>query len=292
MHFTYCQPENEHLLQGDVLRKSEQIRGLLQQVHPHYLKEDYTHFIVLTQSCDLVRRRVGTKSPVCGARYITVAAVRPLEVVLRRYIERFQDELAIAAGVCGRRSRDAVKRFVEHLLNNNDRDFFYLHEEPGYGFPESSCAFLQLSISIRAYEHYEECLEARIMSLDPVFRAKLGWMTGNIYSRIGTDDWVPGFRTKEEFGATVEEMLDLHCKWVDDKKIKEAAKQIDEGTRQKGSEAIRSYIEELPVKNRKQEAIARILELLEELKITSPGDEAKVRRLLENDSALTTLIPK
>src|SRR6266567_6106288 len=84
-HWTYKSPEGD-LCQGDVLKKTDVIRAVLEQVHPHYLKDDYTHFVVLTQTCDLVRREGGR----CGSRYITLAAVRPLEVAVRRELLKYQ----------------------------------------------------------------------------------------------------------------------------------------------------------------------------------------------------------
>jgi hypothetical protein len=292
MQFTYSYPRTEDLQQGGVLRKSEEIREILQEVHPHYVKEDYTHFIVLTQACDLVRRDDGLRSRRCTARYITMAAVRPLEIALKRQMEKFQNDLAMEAGVCHMSARPALRRFAEHLLDNNETELFYLHQEAASGLAESSCAFLRLAISIRAYEHYEPCIRARILSLDPMFQAKLGWMTGTMYSRIGTEDWVPAHHTKAEFSATVESILDQSCQWVDERKIKEAAKQIDPILRGRGAEAIRAFIESREVKNRKQEAIDRILDLLRDLGAVSPEGEAKVKKVLDNDPTLAALLPK
>lgn len=59
IHFTY---KNEadmlSLCQGDVLEKTDALMGILEEVHPYFLKDEYKYFMVLTQSCDLVRRGV------------------------------------------------------------------------------------------------------------------------------------------------------------------------------------------------------------------------------------------
>ena len=51
------------------------------EVFPLYQrKPDYRYFIVLTQSCDLVRRNGGR----CTSPHVTIAAVRPLRVAFER----------------------------------------------------------------------------------------------------------------------------------------------------------------------------------------------------------------
>lgn len=79
--------------------------------------------------------------------------------------------------------------FFSRLVNNNESEYFYLHKEPEKEMPENYCAFLRLPISIRTQEHYEECKEARINSLNEEFRAKLGSQLGYLYSRVGTKDF-------------------------------------------------------------------------------------------------------
>ncbi len=187
-HFTYKEPASTQLQQGDILRKTEDIKNLLKIVHPHYLKEDYLYFLVLTQSCDLERR----SSKACKAPYITLAAVRPIELLLEREIKQYQIQHDLAKGKIIDRSYYAkLQSFTEKLLNNNATEYFYLHEDAGMGFSESCVAFLRLSIAIKSKDHYETCLNAKILELDDTFKAKLGWLVGNIYSRVGTHDWVP-----------------------------------------------------------------------------------------------------
>ena len=147
MHFTYEVPEAIDLQQGDVLRRTDALNGIVTQYHPYYsAKTDYTHFLVLTQSCDLVRR----DGRPCSTPYIGIAAVRPLLVALEREALRFQDNpilrraKAISAG-----NRSKLDMFVVRLLNNNHKDYFYLHEDNAFDL-RSSCAFLRLAISLRS----------------------------------------------------------------------------------------------------------------------------------------------
>ena len=165
MHFTYKDPvDTASLHQGDVLRRTETLNDVLKQVHPHYHgKADYKYFIVLTQTCDLIRRDNGR----CNARYITIAAVRPVRLATARYVQGQQrNELEHKLRFCKEPGRDRLRMFIERLLNNNESLYFYLHREPSKGVSEDQCAFLHLSIALKADLHYEmllnaKCLQAR-----------------------------------------------------------------------------------------------------------------------------------
>lgn len=271
-HFTYCRPQGNNLQQGDLLDKTEETKALLDKIHPHYLREDYTHFIVLTQSCDLVRRKNNT----CTSRYITLAAVRPLRLALIREIEKYQkSKLTKAAMACNNRVRFRVEHFAERFLNNNEPEYFYLHEQPELGFPYSSCAFLRLSISLRAYEHYDTCLRARILSLTDIFKAKLGWLVGNMYSRVGTEDWVPSRATQDEFQQMINDLLDELCMWVDLEKLKLAKKVADEEILAAEMDDIRKFIDSIEVKSKREHVLERVVQLLRDEEIITDEKLAK-----------------
>lgn len=52
---------------------------------------------------------------------------------------------------------------------------------------------LPLSMSIRV-DHHEACLERRIAQITDHFQAKLGWLRGQQFSRVGTPDGSPETR--------------------------------------------------------------------------------------------------
>jgi hypothetical protein len=155
LHFTYEPPNQPDLLQGDVIQKTTEILALIKEVHPHYLRDDYTHLMITTQSCDLVRR--GSEKTT-NSRYITLVAVRPFETALERELAKYQKSDIEAHSICGMKTKTKIVDFAKSLLNNNREDFFYLHEEPSLNFSNSCCAFLRLPISIRCKDHYEKCL--------------------------------------------------------------------------------------------------------------------------------------
>lgn len=212
MHYTYSEPNLKELKQGDILKKTPELLSLIKEVHPHYARDDYLYFQVLTQTCDLVRR-VGEG---CKSRYITLAAVRKIDLVIQRAIEKYEDKtIFLEKLVCSTKHKRSLKDVFNKLLNNNDTNHFFLKSAPEFGLEIDCCTQLHLSISVRAYQHFDVCLEAKILELNESFRAKLGWLVGNLYSRIGTEDYVPGAipdsGTYENF---VEERIKDYVVWV------------------------------------------------------------------------------
>lgn len=230
MHFTYVtRTLSDPLSQGDIISKENEFAEVVRKVHPHYYyTSDYKYFIVLTQSCDLVKRPEHG-SRLCQARYVTVGAVRPLETALAREIREVQAELESELSIAPTRRRTQVDRFLRKLLNNNEEGYFYLHSEPSFGFAEPMCAFLRLSIALRAAEHYQKVCNARVGGLNDVFQAKLGWLIGNMYSRVGTPDWSPAVETSADQEARVKQLLDDSVYWVGDDVIKEVKRRVSSG---------------------------------------------------------------
>ena len=187
IHFTYKpEPDMETLCQGDVLEITEELSMVLKNVHPYFLNGQYKFFMVLSQSCNLVRRN--GKS--CKTPYITLAAVRSysdfLEKMLLKgkYAEKV-DELLLM----DEKNRDRAYQLVERVYNNTEPEYFFLYKEEALEFPESMVAYLKVSIALKSNEHYDKCLKAKKIELTDEFKAKLGWLVGNMYSRVGTADW-------------------------------------------------------------------------------------------------------
>lgn len=227
MHFTYEERlDTTTLNQGDVLRRTEGVEALLKEVHPHYFnKPDYPFFIVLTQSCDLVRR----KGSDCASRYITIAAVRPLTLALQREIASYQyAEAERLLGFCSSAHQAKATQFVERLLNNNEPPYFFLERETGAGLTEECCAFLRLSIAVKAELHYDTLRAAKILQLKDSFQHKLGFLVGNLYSRIGTADWVPEYSTRADFDLRVKKLIEGLVYWVEKDIHKRVLKDLDE----------------------------------------------------------------
>ena len=172
------------LTQGDVIARTDEVVGKIGQAHQYYADApDYTHFVVLTQSCDLVKRQGRFKAP-----YITVAAAKPLRGAIEKFFEHQSRNVKGAdfsfhsSSLMGK-----AKQLLERHINNTEPERFFLPKSGHPNIPEDLVVFLRLTIALRQ-EHYDALAVAKIAELADVFRAKLGWLKGNIYSRVAVPD--------------------------------------------------------------------------------------------------------
>jgi len=233
VHFTYQEP-NGDLQQGDVLEITSELRETLNEFHPYYAShKDYRYLMVLTQSCDLARH----DGHPCKARYITLAVVRSLETVLNRELGKHQrSSIEVHGGLCSVDKRRWIEDFLVKLLNNNNPEYFYLAEDISLGLDKPHVAFLKLAVPVKSKDHYKACLKARIMQLKEIFQAKLGWLVGNMYSRVGTPDWVPAVVTEKAFADLIEDILEKMCLWVDKPVLQNLQEELKKRRQSEGSQ--------------------------------------------------------
>lgn len=185
-HYVYETPDPNILCQGDVLSRKPELVACIRDYFQYYAEHTaYTNFMVLTQTCDLVCRKASDRP---NSPYITLAAIRPLSDIIDLEIKKKLPTWQIESNLLRRSQHESLVLFLCRLLDNNEPGFFYLHPEPATGIQEPCCCFLQLSISLREV-HYEKMKAAKIAQLKEPFQAKLGWLLGNMYSRVGTTEW-------------------------------------------------------------------------------------------------------
>jgi hypothetical protein len=176
--------DKSNLSQGDVIAKSDAVIHRIGQAHQYYADApDYTHFMVLTQSCDLVKRQGDFKAP-----YITIAAAKPFSGTIGQFFE--QQSKNVKGAEFSFHSSSLIgkaKQLIERHVNNTEPEFFFLPKSGHPSIPEDIVVFLRLTIALRK-EHYDALAQAKIAELADVFQAKLGWLKGNIYSRVATPD--------------------------------------------------------------------------------------------------------
>lgn len=294
MHFTYREATGD-LQQGDLLRRTPEIDELLRDVHPYFhAQPDYRFLTVLTQSCDLVRRT----GSACKSKYLIVAAVRPLESRINAELWRLQrSERERRLGLCAADRQGQLEQFVERLLNNNEPGYFYFHAEPSTEFSTPHVGYLALSVPLRSDDHYERCLQARVLQLSDVFQAKLGWLVGNMYSRVGTPDWAPDHVSPDWFKGQVDEIVRSLCVWADAKaleRVGRAEKTLDKQnpgaklTREEALEVIESVAKERA--GRTDEAVKKIVDVIIQ---AEPELEPRRQRLelrVKNDATIAQLL--
>lgn len=280
-HFTY-EPRllSDDLQQGDVISITDTLREILRSTFPSFDDPDkYQRFAVLTQTCDLVRRpRYGSEEPVCNASYITLAAMRPLPVILEREVAKYQsDDIERQNRLCRLKHKQKLEQFVERLLNNNADGYFFYHET-GDAVPQPMCAVLPVSIALRS-EHYNICNTARMVGLKDVFQAKLGWLLGNCYSRVATEDWVPNTLTRSEFNKKVATIAKANYAWADNISMKELKKAISEEKIKPDSMTIADFLTQIPSRTENILSLIRSeMERMPELK----KDPNLIERVIKN----------
>jgi len=189
MHWTYEKCENNaDLEQGDILEPREELSALFKNVHPYFTQPKYRGFLVITQTCDLQNRLYnGTKR--CSATHISLSVIRSVQDVISQSLsERFG---FMAPGIYAMHMQRTVENLAERLVNQNENSLglFFLHSDLDSGIAVHSVALLRVAISVKAVEHYETLKSARVGRLSKEFQPKLGWMVGNLYSRVGVTDW-------------------------------------------------------------------------------------------------------
>ncbi|WP_374690704.1 hypothetical protein [Accumulibacter sp.] len=135
-------------------------------------------------------------------------------------INRFVDELPATTRFnediyCSDSNKGKLTDQIRKLLDNTCPGYFFLKAEPERELKHDSCAFLELSFPIRSDMHYATCTAAKRLELSEGFRAKLGWLVGDLYSRVGTPDYAPGAgMDKKLFDELIEETIKSHVKLV------------------------------------------------------------------------------
>jgi hypothetical protein len=172
----------QELLQGDILERNELLAAAIGQAHQYYAFEavDYTHFLVLTPTCELVRR-----DGRCSSRYISLAAIRPLSLVFERQLRSYKQSIKAPGVFCSSVKRPQAEQFAMRLLHNAEDGYLFLPGELFGEGEEDRCAFLKLSIAIRI-DHYDVCLKAKIKQLAKDYSAKVGFLTANLYGQVAT----------------------------------------------------------------------------------------------------------
>lgn len=285
-HWTYADFEiASGLEQGDILQPTQALRDVFTRVHPHFRDPKYLGFLIATQSCDLVRRRAEAPK----ASYVTLAAIRPLAQVAPKLLSQIVEPAATSVFPTSRKL--AAKQLLHRLLNQNEQSIglFFLHPDVEAGIAEPAAAFLRVTVSLRA-EHYDTLRAARVGRLNPEFRAKLGWLIGNLYVRPATTDWedVPG--GKDALDALVEQYVnDVNVRWIDDDIIDQAQQQgIDI------SQATEAALEGLRPKSRLERATDEVAVELGKITRDVPFPEDAVRKLqnrLRNNGKFKKLFP-
>lgn len=288
IHFTYKTNADEtSLCQGDVLEVTEELWQVLEEVHPYFANQQYKYFMVLSQSCDLVRRN----GKECKTPYITLAAVRSYGSFMRKmlvsgkYVEEVNGLLLM-----DEKKWERAYQLTERVYNNTEPDYFFLFKEDALNFPESMVVYLKLSIALKSSEHYDKCLKAKRIELSDEFKAKLGWLIGNMYSRVGTADW-EGLMSSQERKEMLKNELISQCIVGNKEGLRQLKKLLEEQTEQiQSREDAIAYISGLHIKTKYEKAIEVIEDVFNTTgKKISVEEKEKLLTAIKSRSTFKTL---
>ncbi len=287
MHWTYAEPNSKDLNQGDILIPNDALYAVLRKVHNWFIDPKYLGFLVISQSCDLVRR----DGVDCKAPYITIAAIRPLRQVLLRLLSQ---QIASAGGrFFNTAQKGKAVEFLNRLINQNESGsgLFYLHRDADVQLAEDAVAFLRVSIALRSDEHYASLLSARTGSLNPEFVSKLGWLCGNLYSRVGVQDWNETDDRQTQAKKIVGELLidlddDLSPMFIDSRQFWIKYKDRESELNAKTKAEVKHEIRQLKSQSFKDIALAAVANTLTEQNVDASVIQLAIRNL-SNDMTFT-----
>lgn len=169
------------LRQGDILERTPELAAAIGKAHQYYATEaGYDYFLVLTPTCELVLREGRPSS-----HYISLAAIRPADVLVDRHLVKWKQSIKAPGVFCSKSRRGQAEQFVERLLHNTEPGYLFLPSEM-FSDGVDRCAFLRLSVALRASEHYQACVNSKRMQLAVDFSAKVGFLTADLYGQIAT----------------------------------------------------------------------------------------------------------
>ena len=289
IHFTYKEKmDMSSLCQGDILNVTDDLSAVLKNIHPYFLNEHYKYFMVLSQSCDLVRR----DGKNCKTPYITLAAVKSYDSFLKKTLigKNMAEEIGDFLFMDERKKTKAYQ-LIERIYNNTESEYFFLYKEDALDFPESMIAYLQVSIALKSDEHYEKCLAAKKMELSDEFKAKLGWLIGDIYSRVGTTDW-EGIKTSQERQQMLNDDLTSKCIIGKKEQLSYIKKEMAKNPERTYSrDDITLLISNLAVKTKYEEAMDIIEDIFRTSSKKIPKDEKEILlNKIKSRSALKNLL--
>jgi hypothetical protein len=219
-HWTYRSFDaTSDLEQGDLLAPTESLKALVRERAAGLRSDDSLGFMIATQSCDLVRRKRGAAVD----HHISIVPVFSLRAVLPELLMTIAEP--VAPGIFPTGSKYKAKQLLERLFDQNEQKLglFYFHPDADLGLGESAVAYLRVKVPLEG-KHYAVLVDAVRGRLDPEFRAKCGWLLGNLYARAASPDWADRDGGKKQRDALIAKYLGEQIPgagpvWIEDEVI-------------------------------------------------------------------------
>jgi hypothetical protein len=143
---------------------------------------------------------------------------------------------------------------------------------------------------IKAELHFQTCLDAKILQLNDTFQAKLGWLVGQMYSRVGTRDWEP-----KSLNAKVIHTLNDAAIWIEDahaRPLVEAFKQLQQASGQDARMTAAEVVKTISKSPTKKQLVMNAADRVIKAAVGEgqvPLAE-KIRKRLDSDADFSTLL--
>jgi hypothetical protein len=163
------------------------------------------------------------------------------------------------------------------------------------GIGVHAVALLRVSVAVRSQEHYDLLLQCRSGRLQATFQNKLGWLVGNLYSRVGTPDWADHEGGESAQSKVIREMISSQ-EWVNTRALENARREGVDFSVVPREEVVRTVEKYKPplLKNRLIDEVrqqtSRILENtsfldIDDMRGVSPEALDRIRRQLADSLA-------
>lgn len=277
--------ESEDLQQGDIIANNETVRKLINRTYLQNFDSEIVAFLIITQSCDLARH----DGKPCKASYVNLVPIWPFENVFLSLLEKECGNFKIKDRLySANKGKTKANELIERICSQNAwaLGVFFLHSNIDVKIPVNSLALLQVSFAIPSNYSYDLFTKFRNGRLDAAFQGRLGWLVGNLYSRIGTPNF-PEDRYKEIRKSLMssDEDNDRIPRWIGKRKLQDMRDTTGLDAKDLEMQRINDFLADYDPKEPKNKAVDLVLDTLKDV-------YAKVsnKRLKEIESKLKTSV--
>ena len=173
--------------------KDRKTKLQFQEIYPEVNIDNIDYGIILSQSCDLVRRN---KNPLPKTPYITIALLEPIEKFIEQKFPKTIEKLVQEYSVQYENYRiinkeDLLSKISEKcskLFDNRETFYFFISIELEKTLTKMFYVNLVKTFPFKAM-HYETFAKNAKYELNTAFANKLGDMLSYIYGRVGVENY-------------------------------------------------------------------------------------------------------
>lgn len=190
----YAQKTELSLRQGDLIslktfkEKYQDIKDEtpLDKLYPYFFN-NYKYAVVSSQCCDINKSNSKFK-----VGCVQLLAVKEWIVVLRDWLKEKEHIASEENGIITiKKNKPAIKETIKEITNfinhNTHTNFYYPAKKDILITDYSACADIPISLKIKNI--YDCLIESRVTSINKEYRHKLSNFLGNLYFRIGMDEF-------------------------------------------------------------------------------------------------------